>query len=188
MEKNKVKRSYLRIVEFDLKSNAYVRKCDACERPKAPLSHFTYAIQQVTKQLPKIHKNWQQESQDIDHKFCETKEAEGKGPIIHDERGKLMFTKETEDRRSKEKTSESEKDKFVIIPYYVNVKSIPGDLSEVELDVFEGFIIRTKDADAIRAKREEEFGSEGSDVEEFPEVAVVSAPPLSLDEGADITR
>lgn len=113
---------------------------------------LAYAIRRVTSQFEPLQVRALRELEDIDITHCLVDE---RGGIIGGEAGvPYSFTPEKKKIRRKEKDDYFDKAQFSVEPYFSTV--VPDDLTEDELQAFEGFVIKAEDVARVRRVQEGE--------------------------------
>jgi hypothetical protein len=160
-----VKTSWERILDFDLTQAAYR------DRHNNEQSRFTYALDRVVSQLPKIQKRVQARMSEFEIDLCETKEPEGKGPIVRDAEGRLQFTKDNLKKVNAQKEEWVEAFNVKIDPYFAT--SLPEGLSYFELMAFSEFVIKSEDSARLLIELESKYTAAEKPAEPAKEIANV---------------
>lgn len=115
----------------------YLRAADIWLQNNPEKTKFREAVVKVGLRCTKLMEEYKEQFEDIQIDCCET-DPKTK-VILRDEHGAMQFTKEGERKRNQMKT-ELLNAAVELTPRYVD--EIPETLSELEADIFTGFVIR----------------------------------------------
>lgn len=147
--------SFQKVIDINPVASTYLAK-----RKNAP-NKLCYALNRILPRIKKIaakfNEDLEQEFEDIMNKWCLTEPPnDPKGRILRNAQGQLEFIKEDLDKACKEQRIYRAKARAEVNiefePYYAT--AIPEDITEEELDAFEGIVIHPDEVARIRAKQE----------------------------------
>lgn len=126
-----VKKTFQEVLEFSGYANKYLR--DHTEDNK-----FRYALLRTTKFVNRVIVAFNDRRDAVNIKYC-LADADGKGAILHDERGNYRFTKEAALKRNDE-MSQLLNEVTDVTVYYAT--ELPEGLSQIDKDNLTGFVIK----------------------------------------------
>jgi len=138
-----IKTSWAKLIQASRVADAYLTKHP--EKTK-----LEYAIQRTLSRIAKTNDGLQEQLETIDIDHASTDKD---GILLTGPNG-YQFTPEKKKARNAKRTALIKAVDVEIDPYFAS--EIPDDISEADLDAFEGIIIRTADVERIRAMREDE--------------------------------
>ncbi len=107
-------------------------------------SKLKYALTKLSRKLSRVQEKWQELIEEINIEHCAT---DKEGVILRDEHGQYKYVKEELLKRNKEVNALYNQE-VNIEPHFVN--ELPKDLTQLEQEVFIGFVIQeTNDALAV---------------------------------------
>jgi hypothetical protein len=128
-----------------------------------------YAINRVVPSIKGLVDKMNEELTDIDIEHCATEKRGEDEIIIRDAQG-LQFTKEKMKLRNKARSAFFDSEATSFTPYFMS--KIPENISEPDLEMFAGIVIRAADVERIRAEREASLEASDEETKE-------NSPPVN---------
>lgn len=152
----KVRTSFKKLIALDQAATAYTNRHS--EETKLGIA-IKRLMNQVRPINEKFNEELQCEMESIDIDTCVTEPPDdANGKILRDAQGRYVFTRTGEKarmaKRRKVRQDALNGEDYEITPYFVS--RVPDDLTDEELEAFEGFVIRPEQAEAMRQSRGEE--------------------------------
>jgi sugar-specific transcriptional regulator TrmB len=122
-------KTYRDCFEFVRAANQWISKHDE-------ESKFKYALTKVTKKLARIQEKWNECIEEANIEHCAT---DKEGVILRDERGQYKYTKDELIKRNK-RVSTLYDSNVEIQSHFAT--EVPEDLTELEKEVFTGFVLK----------------------------------------------
>lgn len=105
-------------------------------------SKFKYALTKLSRKITKLQEKYREHVEERNIEHCATDKD---GVILRDEQGQYKYTKDELIKRNREVT-EFYKSQTQIEPHFVS--EVPSDLTSLEKEVFEGFVLKPEQAES----------------------------------------
>src|SRR6266404_5876859 len=130
-------KSYRECFEFARTASQWIAKHEEESKLK-------YALTKLSRKLGRVQEKWQELIEEINIEHCAT---DKEGVILRDEHGQYKYVKEELLKRNKEVNALYNQE-VNIEPHFVS--ELPKDLTQLEQEIFTGFVIQeTNDALAV---------------------------------------